>query len=530
MAIIIQTPKGPVEFPDGTPKDVIQAQVRKASGFKEPLQQRETYNYQDPNAGNVGHSLLRGATFDMSDEIMGGIAASYAKMHDLVTGNKSGISYEDAVKSVRQDQEAFAERNPGIDLTAQLAGGIMTGGVGGAKVLGSQTLKQAPKFIQAAAIPTVAGVEGAAYGFGSGEGMEESLQQAGQQGLVSAVAGPLLNKLGTGVARKFNKKEAKELQQKLTPDRTLESVKGEAKEFYNKAEAAGVVIRGKSFDDFRTALMNDLSSEAIDGQTYPKIGKALRRLKDTNTPSYKDIEAVKKLLKQARMSADPNDRRIAGMINAQIDGFVENLKPGDIVAGSIPDLNQHLKQAKNLWSRKAQTEVIDEIEDKAYRSEANVKAGDLDQAFRSKIRPVIENPRRKSGLDEEVVTSLDKMISGTPGKNLIRTLASVNPGSHTQRGLMSTLGAGAIGVAATGSPAGVLLAVVPGITGTVAQKIANKMSKKEIDKIRSAILNKDQLEVNDIVTSMMEPYQDMISGVAANLGAQASGTTLQDMM
>lgn len=526
-----------IEVPEGATKEQINAFVTNnmaaiQAKARPQLKQRETYDMSDPDRGSALNSLLRGATFDFADEAMGGIAATYAKMHDMVTGKDSGITYADAVESVRQDQEAFAERNPGVDMALQVAGGLATGGIGGAKVLGSQTLKQAPKFIQAAAVPAVAGAEGAMYGLGSGEGMEDRLQQAGQQGLVSAVAGPLLQKFGQKVGNKLFAKEAKDLQQKLTPDKTLSSIKGEAREFYNKAEAAGVVIKGDKFKGFRDALLNDLGSEAIDGQTYPKIAKAIRRLEKTETPTYKDVEAIKKLLKQARASANPDDRRVGGMINSSIDDFINSLKPDDVAAGSISDLTDHLKKAKNLWSRKAQTEILDEVEDKAYRSEAFIKQGDLDQAFRSKIRPIVENPRRKLGLEEEVVTSLDDMIQGGPMKNLMRNLAAVGPGSHTQRGLLAATGAAGIGMATVG-PAGLLLGVVPGLTGLTAQKIANKMTKSEIDKIRNAVLNKGQLETDQIVSAIMEKYQPMIAGGAASIAGSTADqpvTTLQDMM
>lgn len=533
--IIIDTPQGPVEFPGDTSAEVIEAQLQQINDFQQPAseQKREIYDYHDPESGSIANSLLRGATFDLADEAMGGIATIYAKMYDKVTGKDSGITYSDAVKSVRGDQEAFAKRNPGTDLTAQIAGGLLTGGTGGAKVLGSQTLKQAPKFIKAAAVPLIAGAEGAAYGFGQGEGLEDSAQNALEQGTIAAVTGPLLNKIGGKISNKYFKKEAKQIKETLTPTQTIDSLKDEAQSFYKAAENSGIKIKDSSYIPFRDKLLKFLDAEAIDGKVYPQINKALKRISDLKDPSYKQLESIKKLLKHAKTSADHDVRRVAGIIDNEVDNFAEALSHTDLNAGDVTDLASNLKKAKGLWSRKAQAETMDTIEDKAYRAEAFIKQDDLDAAMRSKVRPLLDNPRRKLGLDKEVATSLQAMVEGTGSKKMVRTLSEMTPGSHTARGIFPAIGAAAVGMAVTGSPAGLLLGVVPALTGTTARKIANKMTKKEIEAIRHAIINKGQLEAEDIIAAIMEPYAPMIAGAASSLAASTSDevkTQLEDLM
>lgn len=525
-----------IEVPEGASDEDINAFVSSnqeaiKAKAKAPVQQSETYNYQDKDAGNFGNSLLSGATFNLADEAMGGVAATYAKIHDMITGNKSGITYESARDSIRDDQEAFAERNPGLNLTGEIVGSLTTGGLGGAKFLGSQTLKQAPKFAQMAAVPALAGTEGALFGFGSGEGYEDSFKEAGQQGLISAVAGPILNKAGTMVGNKIFKKEANEAVEALTPTRTLDDLIDDSKSFYKAAEDAGVVVKGESYKPFKENLIKFLDSEAIDGQTYPKIGKALRRIAKLENPTYKDIEGVKRLMKQAKLSADPNDRRVAGIINTEVDNFIDALSPTDLLGGKIDDLTNNLKNAKKLWSQKAQAETIDDIEERALRSESYIDADDLDKAVRSKARPILDNERKKLGLDEEVTISLQKMIDGTPGKNLARSLAGITPGSHTQRGLLPTLGAAGAGMAITGSPVGLLLGVVPGITGSIARKIANKMTKKEISDLKYAIVNKGQLNSKKWIDALMEKYKPLIGGATSSIAASGDNinTSLQDI-
>ncbi len=528
-----------IEVPDGATdaqitafvnqnRDAIQAQARPQ------LQQRETYKYEDPNRGNAFNALLRGATFDFADEAMGGIAATYAKMHDLITGKDSGVTYSDALESIRKDQEAFAERNPGTNLALEIAGGITTGGLGGMKVLGSQALKQTPKFVQRAAIPAVAGAEGFLYGAGQGENMEERMEKGVTQGMISAATAGLLDRVGQKFADKYLKREATALQQQMMPDKTPASIKKEAQDLFDKAESAGVAIKREHFDNWRAAFINDLRSEGISPEDISGLKPAFDMMNEIDIPTYNDLARIKKKLKFARGGADPDKRRAANVIAFGIDDFVNKLTPQNVYAGQVDDLASNINQAKDLWSRKRQLDVIEEIEEEVDLSAAVNLAGDLDSAVSAQIRPVMRRERKgRLQLDPEVSTSLKDIVKGSTPKKIARELAEIDPAQRTARGLYPTAAAATMGMLVTGSPAGLIAGIIPGVTGKVARRIVNKMTKNEIDTLKDAILNKNQPKIQEITDSIMEKYRPIISGAAASgsaTTAEEQKTTLQDMM
>lgn len=525
------------------------AEYLASEGRSVPAKKTET-SQKVPNKGTILNSFLRGATFDFADEAMGGIAASYAKIYDAISGKSDvtgkgysdDITYQTARDSVREDQEAFAANNPKMDFAAQLAGGLMTGGSGGSQAL-KLLSKNAPKIVKATTLAAIAGAEGGLYGFGQGEGLDNSIDRARKQAATSAVIGPLASWGGNKILNRVFpvktstgwrpvQKAAKELSESHQPTRTIGSIEAEARSFYKEAEKLGVKVSNKAYGDFKDRLFEMLKIQAINPTIYPPVGPAMRYLRSLKNPTYKELEAAKKALLRGKASTNEDYARAANTIDTEIDDFIASLTKRDLDAGDVVGLDENLKKAKFLWSRKAQTETVDNMEEVALRSES-MAADDFDKAMRAEIRKVINNPRKKYGMDPDVVTSLDDMIKGTRGKNVARGLAGIAPGSHTRRGLEVSIGAAAVGWATTGSPAGVILGVVPGMTGAAARKVANNITKNELNAIRNAILNKGKYEAEEIVATILEPHIRNLS--AATLAGVAStsdevNTTLADMM
>jgi len=147
-----------------------------------------TEEKQDYNSGlQTARAGLQGLTLGFSDEVGAGIAALGATVFD---GANFGDAYSTIQKSLGDKREAFSEDNPGTALAAEIAGGVLTGGLGGAKVLGGKALQQASNAGKIGRIGGVGAAEGAVYGAGSAN-QDERLSGALQGGAIGAVAAPL---------------------------------------------------------------------------------------------------------------------------------------------------------------------------------------------------------------------------------------------------------------------------------------------------------------------------------------------------
>ena len=468
--------------------------------------------------GNIGQQFLQGAAFNAGDEAMGSIANMYAGFINMLDPNGvSGITgknmYDDinqrtATQSVRDDLKAFETRNPKTALAAQIAGGLTSGGSGGAKVLGSQAIKNAPRVIQALAIPAVAGAEGAAFGFGEGENMEERITKAGQQGATSAILGPLMAWGGNKIANKYLKKTAKDIQDAVTPTQSIKGLHDEAQSFYRAAERMDITINYKPYNEFRNKLVDLIDNEGVKGNVKTQISKSLNQLKALKNPTYRDLEKAKQMLTSAKRSSDNAVQEAAETISRGIDEFVDGLRPS-MVSGrqgtNVNELGENLNTARDLWHRKAQAETIETMQEHARINNAVSGEGDIDKAMRSQIGSTLKSDKKLRGLDKEVVTELDDILMGGTAKGIVRSTGSASPGAATARGPLAALSAGGLGVLATGgNPVGAFASLIPAAAGKIGTYAAGKNTTKQMEKLKNAIVNRGQLKIDDIVSHLKD--------------------------
>ncbi|WP_160153944.1 hypothetical protein [Microbulbifer sp. ALW1] len=143
-------------------------------------------------------SGLQGLTFGLSDEIAAGITAPFVDE-----------SYSDIQKGFDQEQRQFAEKNPVLSTTAELAGGLATGGAGLAK--SGATMAGRSPLARALAATATGAAEGGVYGAGTsqqGERLQGGLEGAAfgaAAAPVAGVAGKVAGKAGVPALEWINK-------------------------------------------------------------------------------------------------------------------------------------------------------------------------------------------------------------------------------------------------------------------------------------------------------------------------------------
>lgn len=169
--------------------------------------------FAQPSFGPVlgtADAFAQGLTAGTTDEIMAGSAALF--------GPETYDYYHNELGRMRGD---FANDNGGLALLGEVAGGAL--GLG--KLTGAALAKTAGQSLakRGGAATGVGAGEGALYGFATGDGLDNRLEQAGQDAVIGAVAGSIGGKIieaGVGVAgavakgilRKVNDTPAKEVE------------------------------------------------------------------------------------------------------------------------------------------------------------------------------------------------------------------------------------------------------------------------------------------------------------------------------
>ena len=195
-----------VEHPEGASREQIIAFAErefKNRQFSQSLPQIEA-EPAVPQGGSIADPLGQGLTFGFADEIAGVLGAGVNSTLNLF-GKGTGESFGQAFRGIRdiarENEAAFRERNPGTALTAEIVGGLGTGGVGAARAGAFQAARNAPTFLGrvAPAIQTGA-VQGGAFGAGKSEadtpqGVARDVLQGAAIGGLTA---PILPALASG--------------------------------------------------------------------------------------------------------------------------------------------------------------------------------------------------------------------------------------------------------------------------------------------------------------------------------------------
>tara|TARA_R110000851_G_scaffold288960_1_gene443082 strand:- start:868 stop:2850 length:1983 start_codon:yes stop_codon:yes gene_type:complete len=160
----------------------------------------------------------QGASFGFADEVGSGLAAAVAKL----TGSEEnyGDIYNQMMQSEQNKRTSFADANPKTNLGLNVAGGFLTGGGGGAKVLGTEAVKRAvggSALKKALAAMSVGSIEGAVAGAGSANQGER-----GQGATLGATLGALIPAAisGGGQLTKLAARPNPKIAQMLQPNGT----------------------------------------------------------------------------------------------------------------------------------------------------------------------------------------------------------------------------------------------------------------------------------------------------------------------
>lgn len=150
-------------------------------------------SFGDKLLGGV-NAFGQGISASYADEGGSAIAAGMAKL----AGADEDYSdiYSQMMDNARTDREQFADENQKTALALEVLGGFVTGGAGGAKVLGSSALKNAGKLKKTLAAAGVGGVEGGIAGFGAGDSFEDRLMGAGTGATIGTVLPLAISGLG----------------------------------------------------------------------------------------------------------------------------------------------------------------------------------------------------------------------------------------------------------------------------------------------------------------------------------------------
>lgn len=264
---------------------------------------------------------------------------------------------------------------------------------------------------------------------------------------------------------------------------------------YKRAADAGVVIAPQSLTRAAQAVRQAAARENLNPKLHPKAAAAVEHLEEIAAKgeplSLEQADQLRQVIKDAESSIDKADRRMGGVMRRRFDTYLEQLGPQDTLAGRTPEALEALKDARALYRRKGNSEMLDEMVRKAeVNAGAKYTQAGMEHALRSEFKKLSLNEKKMRMFVPEQRAAIEKVAKGGPVENFMRNVGKFDP---TQGGmsavLASTLG-GSAGFAA-GGPAGMGAGMgAMSALGYVARRGATRATVKNVARAREALVGR----------------------------------------
>jgi hypothetical protein len=257
--------------------------------------------------------------------------------------------------------------------------------------------------------------------------------------------------------------------------RSVDELKAASSQAYNEATNAGAVFKPSSYDGFISSVIPDIKKAGFDAGLHPKVASVLSRLSsEQGQPHTLDnMEILRRVVKSAAASNEPDERRIAGIIQSKLDDFVSNAGPNDITGGNLSVAIPALQNARKLWSQASKADTIETLMDRAKLSAPNFSGSGMENAIRTEFRALAKNDKKMRLFSDDEQEAIRKVAMGGPIENAARMLGKFAPTGVVSSGLSS--GAGYF----LGGPMGA--AAVPA-AGFVGRQLATALTKRNAEK------------------------------------------------
>ena len=422
--------------------------------------------------------VLQGLTANFGDEIMAGALTPIEMGIGAFTGRdkgkglmeRFGDNYDLALERERNFQDAAQEQHPVAHGLGQVGGAL---GTAGQLAKGGVTFAKGTK---AGVLPLAAqgakegAVYGTAYGLGEGEGVEDRLTKGAFGTALGVATG---GALGAGTGAVLNR-SAKKAAIKAAP--TIDDRRATSSALYKQAEGIGLRVSAGAWDRALSRISGVARKKGVRPRTTPT---AQGILDEFSTESGKqltlsDLDELRQIAGQVARGNNPSESRAAGVIIEELDSFIDDLSPLDVVSGDPKQATALIKEARKNWQIVRKSEIIEDVMERV-KNNAQTLNNNEENAIRTEFRRIANNKKLFKQFNKDEKNQILKIIRGTSLSNALRFMGRFSPSSQMGTFLSGILGGGAGGM--VGGPAGALAgAAALGAVGGAGRGVAGSMT------------------------------------------------------
>lgn len=423
----------------------------------------------------------------IGDEMAAGIATG---INALTRQGPQGFRANMAAQ--RQTEDAFREDRPKVAALGLGTGNALTMaapvGPGAAAFAGSG------RAVNALRGATLAGLTGTGY-TALDRGSLKERAQAGAR----AAYDPVILGLGAGVGAIASRGRPR-----AQPGPDLETLRHERDAAYGAVEQSGQRYTADQFNGLIQRMAQAADEAGFHAGLHPKTAAMFERLGQSErasggyAPSLRELDQLRQQIgRDVAGSSDPGERRMGQILREQIDAFVQ--EAGD---------SAEITRARDMNTRVRKLEALDGLDDAAADRAATTGTGaNIDNATRQNVRRFRDATRNLTPAER---AAADRTIRGTPGQNALRAVGRLSPEGGTVPAVTSLI---------TGPLSG---GTIPAV-GFAARRIADAITRRNVQELRSLIASGGQDVAAEIEQQLIRNGADDLRSQLANDLSVASG-------
>lgn len=222
---------------------------------------------------------------------------------------------------------------------------------------------------------------------------------------------------------------------------TVAKLKETSEKRYGEAEQSGVVFSPQSYDSVVTTIKQRLSDSAYNPRAESPIKNVLAALDEKKGVPLdaKEFDKLRQIANDAAASNDKATRRLAKVIIKELDTFVDNATPQDVVSGNINQYQGSIRAARDAYARAMRGEEIEELIRRAKLAGGTTR--DYQREFKN-FRNSRNFKKRIKSFSPEQIAAIEKTASSGGYIDILDAIGELSPIARHGFGLPGNIIAG----------------------------------------------------------------------------------------
>lgn len=434
------------------------------------------------------------------------LAAGAGALKDVVTGNSGwnvAQTYQDELAHQRALEDGYQAAHPHMAALATGTGNAALMAVPAGP--GAEAFAGGNLMTNAARGATVSGLTAAGYGAADRGTVKQRLMTAAKNSRdpVTLGLGAVGGALATPRAAPAD------------PTPTLETLAPQRDAAYQAVRDSGVKYTPEAFQGLTQDIAGALDEQGFNAGLHPKTAAMMQRIGESDrgaggmSPTLEQLDQLRQQIgRDVAASPDAGERRMGQIMRGKIDDFIANAGPDAITGGDPQQGAAMIAKARDLNTRVAKLESLDQLDQAAAdRAAASGSGGNVNNATRQNV---IRFKNDTGNLTPDERAAAQKVIDGTMTGNALRQVGKLSPAGN---GLM-TAGHIAMLLPTHGASAGVA------VTGAVAKAASDAITARNVGALRDLIASGGQVAA-EVTRQLADPaYANLRAQLANDLAVQ----------